>query len=369
VDISAPSDETVVAPGDFVTFAGSATDAEDGNLITNLNWDSDLDGAIGTGETFGTDQLSVGLHLITASVSDSGGEEGADAIQVTVVPPSCDGDGLCEIGEDCGNCPSDCVSGAEFCCGDNGCEVGEDACSCSLDCGLPTLLEQPSLTCDDTLDNDCDSFVDCEDPDCTGAFECQLPCNNDLVCEPALGEDCNTCPSDCAGETSGSPENRYCCGDDVDCNDPRCTNGGYICWADFDGDGLSDPKDNCLAQVNGPGTSHAPPPRDNGSYQCDDDLDGFGNLCDCDFDQSGVCDNADFVAFNSYFGQAVGSSNTIYDTDCSGPEIDFGDYGAYLNSATGAGTMGKAKRRSGLACADPLVLPPGNCLSPFPPPP
>jgi hypothetical protein len=369
VAISAPIDGSEVTTGDFVTFTGSATDAEDGDLTANLNWDSDLDGAIGTGGTFGTDLLSDGLHLITASVSDSGGEEGADAIQITVAPPSpCDNDGLCEVGEDCDNCPYDCVSGegpAIFCCGDNGCEAGEDSCSCSLDCGLPASSEQPSLTCDDTLDNDCDSFADCEDQDCTGAEECQPPCNNDLVCEPALGEDCNTCPSDCAGQTGGNPADQYCCGDDVDCNDPRCTSGGFICLTDVDGDGVSDPKDNCLVLVNGPGTNHVPNPRENGSYQCDDDLDGFGNLCDCDFDQNGVCELADYSYFSLYFGKPVDSNNAVFDMDCD-QAIGNLDYYILLGQISGSGQMGVGDLRSGLACADPTVIPLGDCPAPTP---
>jgi hypothetical protein len=364
VVISAPTDGSVVTTGDVVTFTGSASDSEDGDLTANLNWDSDLDGAIGTGGTFGTDLLSEGLHLITASVSDSGGEEGADAIQITVAQPAvCDGDGTCEVGEDCNGCPSDCVSGAGFCCGENSCEVGEDACSCSLDCGPPPASEQPSLTCDDTLDNDCDFFADCEDPDCTGAVECQPLCNNDLVCEPTLGEDCNTCPSDCAGETTGPLANRYCCGDDVDCNDSRCTNAGFICWTDVDGDGVSDPKDNCLVLVNGPGTDHVPtPPNENGSYQCDDDLDGFGNRCDCDFDQDGECTLVDLALFNLEFGQPKDSSNAIYDLDCD-QAIGFFDFAIF--TVIGGADMGVGDRSSGLACAVAEVPLADDCPSPI----
>jgi hypothetical protein len=368
VAISDPSDGSVVTPGDSVTFIGSATDNEDGNLTASLNWDSNLDGAIGTGATFSTDLLSDGVHLITASVSDSGGEEDSDAIQITVALSSvCDGDGFCELGEDCDNCPSDCVGGggAAFCCGANSCEVGEDACSCSLDCGLPPPSEQPSLTCEDALDNDCDSFVDCEDQDCAGAQACQGPCNNDLVCEPALGEDCNSCPSDCAGQTTGDPEVRYCCGDDVACSDSRCTDGGFICLLDNDGDGVSDPKDNCYRRENGPGTNHVPNPRGNGSYQCDDDLDGFGNRCDCDFDQSGWCDTTDFDLFLQVYGQPVDSSNAIFDLDCD-QSIKLTDFGLLSNITSGSGQMGLGARRSDLPCADPTVPPPGNCPSPFP---
>jgi hypothetical protein len=186
------------------------------------------------------------------------------------------------------------------------------------------------------------------------------------VCEPALGEDCNSCPSDCAGQTGGTPEDRYCCGDDVACSDSRCTDGGFICLLDFDGDGVSDPKDNCYRRENGPGTAgFVADPRGNGSYQCDDDLDGFGNRCDCDFDQSGWCDSTDEDALRAKFGDPVDSSNAIFDLDCD-QKIGWADLGFYGNVAGGSGEMGLAGRRSDLPCADPTVPPPGNCPSPFP---
>ena len=36
-------------------------------------------------------------------------------------------------------------------------------------------------------------------------------CDGDGVC--TLGEDCLSCPSDCAGQTTGKPDDRWCCGD------------------------------------------------------------------------------------------------------------------------------------------------------------
>jgi hypothetical protein len=134
---------------------------------------------------------------------------------------------------------------------------------------------------------------------------------------------------------------------------------------DVDGDGVSDPKDNCLVLVNGPGTNHVPNPRENGSYQCDDDLDGFGNWCDCDFDQNGVCEPADFSLLSLEFGKPVGPSNGIYDMECN-QAIGQSDVLVWANLYTGGGQMGVGDQRSGLACADPTVPPPGNCPSPTP---
>jgi spore coat protein A len=93
--------------------------------------------------------------------------------QMRVVYTGCDSDGLCEAGEDCVSCPSDCST-----------------------------------------------FIGAE-------------CGNGL-CEIADGEDCLSCPQDCAGVQGGKPNSRYCCGtssgtNPVDCSDARCTSDGFFC--------------------------------------------------------------------------------------------------------------------------------------------
>jgi hypothetical protein len=87
VTITAPADGTTVGAGTSITFAGSATDAEDGNISASLAWTSSINGSIGSGASFSTSSLAVGTHTITASVIDSGGMSDADAITVTVTPP------------------------------------------------------------------------------------------------------------------------------------------------------------------------------------------------------------------------------------------------------------------------------------------
>jgi len=89
--------------------------------------------------------------------------------------PQCDFDGVCELGEDCNSCPSDCVSGTT-----------------------------------------------------SGAS-----CGNG-ICEAGDGENCVNCAADCNGQQNGRPANRFCCGDGggtnpVDCSDSRCTTGGFSC--------------------------------------------------------------------------------------------------------------------------------------------
>jgi hypothetical protein len=88
VDITAPADGSTYIEGDSVTFTGTATDAEDGDLTAGLSWSSSIDGTIGSGGSFSTSSLSVGNHTITASVTDSDLNTGSDTIGITVNPVS-----------------------------------------------------------------------------------------------------------------------------------------------------------------------------------------------------------------------------------------------------------------------------------------
>ena len=86
VTITAPSDGSVFTQGATVSFAGTASDAADGNLGGSLAWTSSIDGAIGTGAGFSTSALAVGQHTITSTVTDSSGLSGVDSITMTVLP-------------------------------------------------------------------------------------------------------------------------------------------------------------------------------------------------------------------------------------------------------------------------------------------
>ena len=89
VTISSPADGSSFADGTSIAFSGTAIDVENGDLTAGLSWVSNLDNAIGSGGGFST-SLSVGTHVVTASVSDSGGLLGSATINVTVevLPPS-----------------------------------------------------------------------------------------------------------------------------------------------------------------------------------------------------------------------------------------------------------------------------------------
>lgn len=81
-----------VAPGDPVSFSGSAQDPEDGPLTgTDLVWVSNVDGQIGTGESFSTSALSEGQHAVTLTATDSELATGTETVLVIVVPPSAPG--------------------------------------------------------------------------------------------------------------------------------------------------------------------------------------------------------------------------------------------------------------------------------------
>jgi len=89
--------------------------------------------------------------------------------------PLCNGNGVCDAGENCNGCPGDCAGGTT-----------------------------------------------------SGAR-----CGNG-VCEAGNGEDCLSCASDCNGAQGGKPQNRYCCGDGsgsgpIPCSDSRCTAKGRSC--------------------------------------------------------------------------------------------------------------------------------------------
>lgn len=87
-EILSPEDGAEFTEGEEITFSGSATDPEDGDLSGNaLVWTSSLDGVIGTGPSFTRSDLSVGTHTITLTATDSEGATGSASVEIEVVQP------------------------------------------------------------------------------------------------------------------------------------------------------------------------------------------------------------------------------------------------------------------------------------------
>jgi len=105
--------------------------------------------------------------------------------------------------------------------------------------------------------------------------------------------------------------------------------------ADFDEDGLVDLFDNCLRIAN--------------PEQEDSDADGFGNVCDADFNDDGVVGANDVAAIAARFGfPAAGSEK--FDLDSSGV-VGAGDV------ARAARAFGEPPGPSGLTCAGAAPCP------------
>jgi hypothetical protein len=105
---------------------------------------------------------------------------------------------------------------------------------------------------------------------------------------------------------------------------------------DADGDGWLDGDDNCSIDAN--------------ADQRDTDSDGFGNLCDCDYNNNDACDVLDFGIFAQSFGKAVPLANSEADMDGDGV-VDVDDYHLF---SVGFGAF---PGPSGLACAGAVPCP------------
>jgi len=92
--ITSPPDGSEYTEGAMVTLNGTGTDEEDGVLIEDsLVWTSNRDGDLGTDMALSTSALSIGLHSITLTVTDSHGASHSDTINISInenTPPVAD---------------------------------------------------------------------------------------------------------------------------------------------------------------------------------------------------------------------------------------------------------------------------------------
>ncbi|RYY73564.1 MAG: DUF11 domain-containing protein [Gammaproteobacteria bacterium] len=106
---------------------------------------------------------------------------------------------------------------------------------------------------------------------------------------------------------------------------------------DTDKDGVYDDKDNCIKVSN--------------QNQCDSDHDGYGNVCDADFNNNGVVNEKDIsLITKNLFKKSNPPQYSPYDMNCSGGRVDFEDYlmalSRYGTQPGPSGLVGKDKPKS-----------------------
>ena len=188
------------------------------------------------------------------------------------------GDGTCNGAEDTCSCPGDC---GEPPTSETSCSDGIDNdCDGDIDCNDADCTGTVDCPCD--YDGTCEFGEDCDNcpSDCISGSGGAV-CGNG-ICESGDGEDCSSCPSDCNGVTTGKPSGRFCCGSSsLGCADDRCTSGGYSCTTIAAGssfccgDGICEGDEdalNCSVDCSG------------GSYCGDGTCDPGEDICSCSDD-------------------------------------------------------------------------------------
>ncbi len=151
---------------------------------------------------------------------------------------ACNGAETCDAATGCGagtplSCDDgDVCNGIETCDAASGCQAGSaPACGAADGCCAAGCTSAQDPDCDDCGDGVCAAGEDCTSCPADCASGAGATCGNG-VCEAANGEDCTTCAADCNGKLNGKPSTRYCCGGGpsaVGCSDARCGDGGSQC--------------------------------------------------------------------------------------------------------------------------------------------
>src|SRR5207249_4578439 len=86
IQLVAPASDTTFAPDEPVTLTAGATDTEDGDLSGAVGWSSSVQGPLGSSGTLAGGTVVPGTHVLTASVTDSGGRSASATTTIVVAP-------------------------------------------------------------------------------------------------------------------------------------------------------------------------------------------------------------------------------------------------------------------------------------------
>jgi hypothetical protein len=83
VAVTSPVDHASFSDASIITFSAIASDVEDGDLSSRIEWTSSVEGSLGIGASL-TRTLTPGTHVITARVTDSAGATDSGAVTIVV---------------------------------------------------------------------------------------------------------------------------------------------------------------------------------------------------------------------------------------------------------------------------------------------
>jgi len=87
VTITSPANGATYSLGTAITLAAAASDTQDGNLSTSIQW-TDNGASVGTGASLSVTPSVTGAHTFVAKVTDSGNLQGSSQVSITVTGAS-----------------------------------------------------------------------------------------------------------------------------------------------------------------------------------------------------------------------------------------------------------------------------------------